>query len=196
MRFRVIPIILLIVSLGCQRGFTPKPRGYFRIDLPQKSYSRLQTTLPFTFEVPDYSVVSSYTGVFDDDPDVASWLNLDFPDFSAHIHLTYKTVENNLKDLIDDAHTFAYKHSVKADAINQIRFSNQEASVYGVKYEIKGNTASSVQFFCTDSIKNFLRGALYFDTEPNKDSLAPVVEFLGQDLNKLMESLEWNEIKK
>jgi len=138
--------------------------------------------------------VSAYEGKFSNDTDAANWLNVDFPDFSAHIHLTYKTVENNLRELIDDAYTFAYKHSAKAESINQVRFSNDNSDVYGIIYEIKGNTASSIQFFCTDSVSNFLRGALYFDSEPNKDSLAPVVSFLSDDINELMESLKWNKI--
>ena len=44
-------------------------------------------------------------------------------------------------------------------------------------YDLKGNTASSLQFFVTDSTRNFLRGSLYFNAEPNKDSLAPVMDF-------------------
>lgn len=188
-------IICLLYTFSCQRGSTPKPRGYFRIDFPDKNYHQTKPGLPFCFEVPDYSTITSYQGLFQSDADAVNWLNVDFPDFSAHIHLTYKSIENNLRELINDAHTFAYKHAVKAEAINQIRFENFESGVYGVKYEIKGNTASSLQFFCTDSVNHFLRGALYFDSEPNKDSLAPVIKFLGEDVNVLMESLEWNSIK-
>jgi len=189
----VISSIVLVFAFACQRGATPKPRGYFRIDLPAKKYMPIQEGLPFTFNIPGYSSVSAYDGLFSDDTDAAYWLNVDFPDFSAHIHLTYKTVENNLRELIDDAYTFAYKHAARAEAINQLRFSNENSDVHGIIYHIKGNTASSIQFFCTDSVENFLRGALYFDSEPNKDSLAPVISFLGEDINELMESLKWNK---
>ena len=190
--------VLVVSCLGlisCQSSYTPKPRGYFRNDFPQKGYVTYSEAFSYSLEVPEYAVVRPYAGIYADDPDVENWLNVDFPDFSAHIHLTYKTVRNNLGELIDDAHTFAYKHAIKAEAINEIRFAFPEHRVYGVKYEIKGNTASGLQFFGTDSTRHFVRGALYFDNEPNKDSLAPVIRFLEMDIDQLIKSLEWKDAR-
>lgn len=192
----VITVFLALVIGSCGDSYTPKPRGYFRIDLPQKGYRSFSGDLPFSFMYPDYAQVRHYEGLFKGEQDAENWINIDFPDFSAHIHLTYKAIRNDLGNLVEDAHTFAYKHVVKADAINQLRFSNENNHVYGVLYQIKGNAASALQFFCTDSVAHFLRGALYFDCEPNKDSLAPVVEFLEEDVNQLMESLEWAHVTK
>ena len=70
-------------------------------------------------------------------------------------------------------------------------YEDKEKSVYGVLYEIKGNAASSVQFYATDSTKHFLRGALYFNTVPNKDSLAPAIQFVEEDIIHLIETLSW-----
>lgn len=196
MKCLIIVLTGIIIFLpSCKQTYTPKPRGYFRIDLPEKDYVHFDEGLAFCFDYPDYATIERYTGRFETNPDAENWLNIDFPNFSAHIHLTYKTIRNDLGKLIEDAHNFAYKHTIKADAINQIRFGHPQKSVFGVKFEIKGNTASNLQFYCTDSVNNFLRGALYFDTEPNKDSLAPVVQFLGEDLDKLIESLEWQNSK-
>ncbi len=181
--------------ISCQNSATPKPRAYFRIDLPEKVYDTLPDTYPYRFLFPDYAELSPYAGQIVPASQSENWLNIDFPDFSAHIHLTYKKVEENLGKLIEDAHTFAYKHSVMAESIGQSRFIDSISKVYGIIYQIKGNTASSLQFFCTDSTTHFLRGALYFDTEPNKDSLAPVVEFLAKDIEILIESLEWEHTK-
>jgi gliding motility-associated lipoprotein GldD len=64
--------------------------------------------------------------------------------------------------------------------------------VYGILYDIKGDAASNTQFFLTDSTHNFIRGALYFEVHPNKDSLAPVLEFINKDLVHLIETFEWN----
>lgn len=187
---------LLIGFLSCQTSYTPKPRGYFRIDFPAKEYDSLPDGFPFRFMVPKYAELSRYSGQFANASQSEDWLNVDFPVFSAHIYLTHKYVEENLGELIEDAHTFAYKHSIKADAIIQSRFVYSIPEVYGIVYEIKGNTASSLQFFCTDSSRHFLRGALYFDTESNKDSLRPVIEFLSKDIKILIETLEWEHTKK
>ncbi|MDE5612858.1 MAG: gliding motility lipoprotein GldD, partial [Odoribacter sp.] len=58
-------------------------------------------------------------------------------------------------------------------------------------YFIEGNTASSTQFYVTDSVKHFLRGALYFKQHPDKDSLAPVIHYLRQDIVNLMETVRF-----
>jgi gliding motility-associated lipoprotein GldD len=119
------------------------------------------------------------------------WINIDFPRYKARIHISYKPVNGNIDNLIEDVRTLAYKHTIKADAINEKVFSNPERKVYGILYDIKGNAASSYQFYVTDSVKHFLRGALYFNVHPNKDSLSPAVEFFGKDMRYLIESLEW-----
>jgi len=197
MKIKIILIgFLLTRLLSCQNSYTPKPRGYFRIEFPVKEYDSIPEGFPFRFLVPKYAELSRYSGQFSDSSQSGDWLNVDFPVFSAHIYLTHKYVEKNLVELIDDAHTFAYKHRIKADAIVQSRFMYSIPKVYGIVYEIRGNTASSLQFFCTDSTRHFLRGALYFDTEPNKDSLAPVIEFLSKDVKMLIETLEWDHTKK
>lgn len=198
MRMKKIIISLICILIGfmsCQNSYAPKPRGFFRIDFPVKEYQKLPSGYPYSFDFPKYSKLSKYKGQFENSKIAQDWLNVDFPDFSAHIHLTYKEVEKNLGRLIDDAHNFAYKHSLKADGIEQSQFIDLDSRVYGIVYKIRGNTASSVQFFCTDSTKHFLRGALYFDTEPNKDSLAPVIDFLTKDIEIIMESLEWEQTK-
>ena len=65
--------------------------------------------------------------------------------------------------------------------------------MYGILYQIKGNAASQVQFLLTDSVKHFLRGALYFNNRPNKDSIAPVANYITEDIVRLMETAEWSD---
>jgi len=184
-------LILTCLFTGCREKYSAKPRAYFRIDLPAKEYKPFQGDYPYGFDIPVYSKVESYSGTNRDTDTTRYWINVAFPQFRSRIHLTYKPVQNNLQRLIEDSHTFAYKHSIKADAINQKEYYNPEHRVYGVLFDIKGNTASSVQFYMTDSIRHFLRGALYFDREPNMDSLAPVNDFLRQDIERLIETLTW-----
>lgn len=180
-------IISLVVLSGCKKKYTPKPRGYFRIDLPEKSYLKLESGYPYSFNYPQYSVIKKDSSRTDE----KYWINIEYPSLNSKIHISYLSVNNNINQILEDTRKLAYKHTIKADAINERIFIKPEKKVYGILYEIEGNAASSVQFFLTDSVENYLRGALYFNVEPNKDSLAPVLKFIKEDIVVLIESFEW-----
>lgn len=181
----IIGSIILIV--GCNNKFTPKPRGYFRIDFPDRGYQLLDSTLPYSFEYPTYGKIVPHE-TWNAEP---YWINVAFPQFNAQIHISYKNVSDNLYDLYEDNIRLAYNHVVKADAIEEHIFFNDEHNLYGMLFEIKGNAASPMQFFATDSIRHFLRGSLYFNTQPNKDSLSPIINFLTDDVMNLVETIRW-----
>jgi gliding motility-associated lipoprotein GldD len=182
-------LFILLLPYGCNNNYTPKPRGYFRIDFPEKKYQLLNTDCPFSFEYPIYG-----KAVKDSDKNAEPcWLNLEFPQYKSKIHLSYKSVKKNVAVFIEDSHTLAFKHSIKADAIEPTTIIDQKRNVYGLIFDIKGNAASSVQFYLTDSIRHFLRGSLYFENQPNKDSLAPAIEFFRKDIVHLIETLKWKE---
>jgi len=93
---------------------------------------------------------------------------------------------------MEDSRKLAYQHSVKAEAINEKLVKRDTAKVFGLLYDIEGlNTASSVQFFLTDSTNHFLRGALYFNLVPRNDSLSPVIKFIKKDITHLIETFKW-----
>ncbi|MGM0375789.1 MAG: gliding motility lipoprotein GldD [Bacteroidota bacterium] len=186
---KFLPFILLL-AYACNNSNPPKPRGYFRISLPEKEYSQIDTTLPYQFEKPLYARFKPE----EDEKSQQYWGNLAFPRFEAKIHLSYKEIEENLYKLYEDNRELAFKHTVKADAIKERMFNSPENNVYGILYEIQGNTASPVQFYVTDSTKHFLRGSLYFNTVPNKDSIAPVLDFIRKDIVHMMETLKWKDL--
>ncbi|MCK5823009.1 MAG: gliding motility lipoprotein GldD [Bacteroidales bacterium] len=182
-------IFFAFVFFSCQHDYTPRPAGYMRIDFPEKEYQHFSNNSPYSFDFPKYAKI-----VKDKEKDAEPfWINIVFPKLNGKIYISYKEIDNNLSEYIEDSRKFAYKHTVKADAINEKVYSNKEKKVYGILYDIKGNTASNVQFFLTDSTKHFLRGALYFNTRPNKDSLAPVIKFIKTDIFKLIETFEWED---
>ena len=180
---------LLISSLfaACSGDYTPKPRAFFRIDLPEKHYiSYNNPNCAYSFEVPDYAVVNPD----DERKSEPCWLNVDFPKFKGRLHLSYKEIHNNLNAYMEDSRGLAYKHTIKASAINE-KLIHTSNNVVGILYEIGGNTASSVQFFGTDSTKHFVRGSLYFYAVPQSDSIAPVLEFISKDIEHLINTLKW-----
>lgn len=182
-------ILCLILCIGCQENYTPKPRGYFRIEYPEKAYHQIETGCPFLFEIPDYSQMS----LDKENGAKECWINIDFQSFNARLHLSYLpiTAQSSLNQLTEDARTFAFKHTTKATAIDQKTIQQPEHQLYGLKYDIKGNTASNYQFFVTDSTKNYLRGALYFNEKPRIDSIQPVLEFIRADIDHLINTIRW-----
>jgi len=188
MRFRYVFFLFAIAAaFSCQNDYTPKPRGYFRIDLPKKKYQKSPNRLPYSFELPAKSLIISSRTTADE----LYWINIEYPQYKATVHLSYKKINGNLQQYINDSRGFVYKHTIKADAITEEVFTNNEKKVYGIKYTIKGDAASNTQFYLTDSTKNFLRGALYFNVAPNKDSLAPVLKYINEDIIHLIETFEW-----
>jgi gliding motility-associated lipoprotein GldD len=180
-------MIFIVIMAACHESYTPKPTGYLRVNYPEKKYREFDTTAPFAFEYPAYARIV---------PDTAKkaepwWYNMNFPSLNATLYLSYKPVKHNLQDLIEDSRTLTYKHTIKAEAIDESLIRNDSSHVYGILYDLKGNTASSVQFFTTDSTTHFLRGSLYFNSEPNKDSLAPVIKFIRQDVEHMINTLHW-----
>jgi len=192
----LVTVILLLFAFSCREVSVPKPKGHFRIDLPEKNYLKFdgqtdeKSVIPFTFEYPSYGNLS-----FDaENRNEPGWFNIEFPAYKAKIYLTYKAVKNDFAGLMEQSYKMNVKnHITKADAINEQQFNNAEKKVFGILYDLKGNTASAVQFYVTDSVSHYLRGSLYFSAEPNADSLSPVIDFFREDIIHLIESLKWNK---
>jgi gliding motility-associated lipoprotein GldD len=184
--YRSAPL-LLILLLSCDRGITPKPAGYLRIDYPNKGYVLHDDQEFYRFEIPIYASVErdSMRGA---EP---GWVNVVFPSLSGKVHLSYKPVDGNLGDYISDCRTLAYKHTVKAEGIEETPFVHKPQGRFGMIYDLTGNVASPVQFFITDSTRHFLRGSLYFNCPPNQDSLRPVIAFIREDILHLIETTQW-----
>lgn len=182
--------IVTILFLGCGGdSYNPKPKGYFRIDLPEKSYHKTTNDCPFTFEIPDYTTIE----VDPNSPNTSCWFNIVFTDLNASIYISYKTVDNNLNTYLEDSRTLAFKHTVKAFDIEQRVVMIPDKKVYGLEYNILGDAASSYQFHLTDSTNHFIRGSLYFNSPPNQDSISPVLNFIKEDIQHLFKTFEWKE---
>lgn len=194
-KIKLLTVIVALLSVSsCRDVSVPKPGGYFRIDLPEKEYAVFDRNIPGTalsplaFEYPVYGKISTEASPYSS----PGWFNIDFPSFRARIYLTYKEIKNNLDTLTEETYRMNVKnHIIKADAINEMIIKDTDRKVSGILYDLKGNTATSVQFFVTDSINHFLRGSLYFSAEPNPDSLAPVTQFFREDIIHLIETLKW-----
>jgi len=181
-------LFLLAFFTSCDEETTPKPRGFFRITMPERKYTSYNPSdCPFQFEIPLYAKVSndSSKGA------LPCWLNVEMPYFNATIYLTYKEMHGDLEKLFEEHRSMTMRHIPKANAIDETPYHNAERKVYGSLYSVKGAAASNIQFYLTDSTKSFIRGSLYFYNVPQPDSLAPVLDFLSADVKHLIETFQW-----
>jgi len=185
--FFVIFTVLVIQITSCTEKYTPKPKAYFRIDFPKKEYVPIHEDFPYRFEIPVYSEIIPDNSQFAE----PYWINLNIPANKADIHISYKKIEGNLFVFTEESRELTYKHTQKASAIEEKIFMNPAKNVFGTIYLIKGNAASPLQFYLTDSVRHFLRGSLYIRDIPNIDSLRPVIDFLVPDVLHLIETTEW-----
>lgn len=186
--FRIILLLGVLFSLcSCMRPAQPRPYGYYRIDVPEYTYRATGLpNYPYSFEYADIAYID--TSLDNSEP---YWVDVVYPQLKARIHCSYKPVRRNLGKLTDESIRFVFDHAIKADAIPEQGYTNPEERVYGVYYDLEGNTASPVQFFLTDSSRHFFRAALYYNAIPNADSLSPVNEIMRRDIHHLIESFRW-----
>jgi gliding motility-associated lipoprotein GldD len=182
---------LVFIMTACNSVYSPKPRGYFRIDFPAHAYQSFnRPEFPYSFDYPVYGNILRDTAFFGDKPENPYWINVDFPRFHARIYISYKEVENNFDKLREDAYKMTYKHTYKASSIEDSLISTP-LGVHGIFFNVGGDAATAKQFFVSDSTRHFLRGALYFDATPNSDSLSIVNAFLQADMDHLINTLRW-----
>lgn len=181
LKYTLSLVIVLICVVSCNDEVLPKPKAQLRLEYKLGNTKKVETK-NFEFAYNDNAQIEKKK---------ENSLVISYPEMKGAIFISYKKVDNNLKELITDAERLSYEHAVKADGIHPQIFSNPERNVHGVLFEVVGNAASQSQFFATDSTTNFITGSLYFYTKPNYDSIYPAAAYLKEDIGKIMETLKW-----
>lgn len=190
---QIVNIILTfsILSVACTTEFMPKPKGYNRIVLPANEYQVLPDTFPYKFQFSNQAILLKDSSYISE----RYWIDIYYPKFQASINVSYKPImhsEKLLKEYLATAYKLTSKHQVKAYSIDETVLKTAKGKI-AVVATLSGEVPSQYQFFCTDSTEHFLRGALYFNTATQNDSLAPVIAFIKQDIVQMLNTLEWNE---
>jgi gliding motility-associated lipoprotein GldD len=180
----VLCIATFVLFVSCKEDVLPKPKAQLRLSYENPMYVVTESNCPYQFEISTKTIAKTTE---------QCWMNIEYPSLNATINLTYRQVENNLDELFIESEKLTFNHAIKADGISSIPFDNAVNKVYGSMYEVSGNAASPIQFHITDSTKNFITGAVYFNVQPNYDSILPAISYLQKDIKHLMETIEWKE---
>lgn len=209
-----IAFLSLCIFTNCNSVYTSKKTGYFNIDLPEHQYKLYDKPgFPYSFEYPSYAEPVKDSTYFDSTPENDYWVNIDFPQFNARIFLSYKIIGgksvykiknsagvyidssgiNQFDKMVNDAFNLTNKNEAVATSIKDSVFKTPN-NIAGVFFKVGGNAATATQFFVSDSVHHFLRGALYFSATPNADSIKPVQVFLQDDIKHLINTFKWKSV--
>ncbi len=198
MRLYVLLIILLLV-IGCQeeRIPIPKPRIYPKVNYPKRNYINFDKNYcSFSFKYPDYMVFEQDTTLANQATKHACWFNFTIPALNGTVHFTYTDISGSpgkLFDTLKDSYTLTEQHNGKSTGRNTLPFEDPNRRLFGIKYSVEGDVASPYHFILTDSTNHALWAALYFNSRPSADSMQPIVQFVKEDLDKIINSFEWNK---
>lgn len=180
-------LLSLLFSAGCSE-YTPKPKGYNRIDDIESGsveYNFPKFSFKYSDQVRIDTLQSKEKGEI--------WFNIVYPQYKATVYCTYLPIsETTLPKLLEDSHRLAYSHALKADGIDQQIYINEDINVSGMLYSITGNVATPAQFYLTDSIKHFFRGSFYYADKVDMDSVAPITDVVMRDIKEMINTFTWN----
>ena len=184
MKNSILVLFIAFIFQSCYENQQPKAKSFLALEYPVANYKRVDFQNNFSSEINDRSHLSfSQSG----------WSRLAYPRLKAVVNITYRKVDGNLKELFQEAEKLTFSHTSKADAISAIPFENRQNKTYGKLFEVSGNAASNIQFHLTDSTEHFMTGSLYFQVQPNFDSIEPALDYIRKDIVILMEQLEWSQ---
>lgn len=193
---KIFVVLVFVYGCGQEQIVTPKPRLYPRIDFPDRQLNMFdEEYCKMSFDYPDYFSVSQDKYFFDGKPLDPCWFDLVSKQINCTVHCSYIPIENNkhFEDLVEDVFRLAAKHNTKANYRKEEVIDNSNDDVYGLTIEMSGPVASPYQFFVTDSTKHFMRASVYFNAKVNSDSIAPVFDFVKEDLHGMIQSFKWKE---
>lgn len=196
LRLTVLILIASVTFTSCgeDKVYTPKPRLYPRIDFPSRGFQKLdREDCPFTFSYPVYATVAKDKNVFEDEAPDGCWFNLNMPALNGALHCSYIAIddEEEFNKIIRDAFKIVSEHNIKANYRDEKIVKNSQG-VEGLTFDISGPVATPFQFYLTDTINHFFRASLYFNSQVNPDSMAPVHEFVIEDVQEIINTFEWN----
>ncbi len=176
-------LLLGFVLVSCGKDPIPKPYGELRLEYPKAHYQKFDSNCPYTFEYSDFARI--------DTGKKPCWYYINYPKMNAKIFITYYPIKGDFDLHLKEAEKLVYEHTIKASSIDTKSFSYPEKKVFGNFYELKGQSASNIQFYATDSTQHFLTANLYFNTRPKPDSLAPAIDYIKKDILQMIDTFEW-----
>lgn len=182
-------LLILIAMSACSDPVAyPRPLAFSRIDFPQNpDYKTFDSeSCPFTFKYPSEAEISRNASD-------SCWVDIKFPAYDCKWHVTYRDTRTETKEkevYYEEWRNMIFKHSKKATRIQDKPISSPDGK--GFMYEVYGNVGTPAQLFFSDTKgEEIVMLSCYFRTATKNDSLAPVIDYMKVELEKMVQTLKW-----
>ena len=175
---------IFLVLFSCDSPITPKQSAFFAPEFGASSHNSITTECNYSFSKNKIARVEYLDNCN---------FNIVYHNLNAKIFFSSININNNFSDIIKVFDERIIENSSSASHVKVSEYEDSKISVYSRMFNYVGNTPSNVQFYLTDSISNFLAGSLFFNIEPNYDSLLPYINYIKTDIRKLIENFQWNK---
>ncbi|MEM6343030.1 MAG: hypothetical protein AAF927_04085 [Bacteroidota bacterium] len=185
-----IATVLMLTFVACT-SYEPyaRPYGFPRIEVPgpaERSYTNFSNqSCPFTFEYP-------VGGTITRDLKDSCWVDIQFPDYNLTWHITYRDVDDNRSRAshFEDYRRLVYKHSKKATQITEAEIKGPNG--YGILFELYGTVGTPAQIFYSDSSgQQIAMLSFYYRTAEKNDSLQPLTDYMKEELQHMVQTVQW-----
>ena len=185
---KIISLLLIFFTIlcSCVEGNLPKQRAFLRIEFPEPNYTALKeikspVDFYYNLSAADINVINT------------KQFSINYPKMNLVVDMSLKKIskeedlENNFRDFSLTLET----HSKKSNGMFVREYEDVNNRVYAKIFEMRGDVASPIQFYLTDSISNFINGSLNLKFKSKYDSIFPTIQYVKNDILVLVESLNW-----
>ncbi len=188
-------VLLAMILVACKNRDVPipKPRAYPKVVFPKKAYAQFDSLgCPFQSELPTYVEVKQQNEFFGEETEHPCWFDIYYPSYNCNVHCSYYEItrKNSFDKLHGDAFRMVLEHNERANDLRE-NFVRNANDVSGYVFSLDGPAASPYQFYLSDSTTHFIRGAVYFNTQINIDSLAPIYDYVKADVDHFIQEFKW-----
>lgn len=174
---------LALIVLSCNNNVNlPKQKAYFAPELEIPTYKKIFLDCNYNLYINSQASIHNIKNCN---------YEIYYKNLNAKIFINQIVLSNSIKRVLNTFNQKIKENSRFSDQIIESDYVNTDKKTYSKLYSFVGNSPSNIQFYLTNQTDKFLTGSLFFETEPNYDSLLPYIDYIRNDIKKMVDSFRW-----
>ena len=176
-------IFLSLIVFSCNNNVNlPKQKAYFAPEFEIPTYKKISLDCNYSFNINSQASINNIKNCN---------YEIYYKNLNAKIFINQIVLSNSIETVLNTFNQKINENSRLSDQIIQSNYVNIDKKIYSKLYSFVGNSPSNIQFYVTNQTDKFLTGSLFFETEPNYDSLFPYIDYIRNDIKKMVDSFRW-----